>query len=235
MRNIMFNSLLRTAATSTLLNGLMAYWKLDETSGTTVYDSTSNGINGTSIDVTSITGKISNAYSFNGSSSNVGFGAVCRPTGGLSVSYWINVTASQSTKPSIHNATYSTNWAGWLIYFTSGGFIRFLLGDNLTAPYQLTTTTNLRNTGWRHIVCTWDDTTDNVYIYVDGSIGASGSYSRNLVYHNNCNLHFASNETGTAGFANINLDEVGIWDRALSQVEVGELYNSGNGKSYPFN
>ena len=45
----MFNSLLRTAATSTLLNGLMAYWKLDETSGTTVYDSTSNGINGTTV------------------------------------------------------------------------------------------------------------------------------------------------------------------------------------------
>jgi len=35
-------------------------------------------------------------------------------------------------------------------------------------------------------------------------------------------------------YAEMNLDEVGIWDRALTETEITELYNTGAGKQYPF-
>jgi hypothetical protein len=34
--------------------------------------------------------------------------------------------------------------------------------------------------------------------------------------------------------SNVYIDEFGIWDRALTNSELLELYNNGLGKAYPF-
>jgi hypothetical protein len=35
-------------------------------------------------------------------------------------------------------------------------------------------------------------------------------------------------------WSNGSLDEIGIWNRALTTGEISTLYNSGSGKGYPF-
>jgi len=67
-------------------------------------------------------------------------------------------------------------------------------------------------------------------------------YQNNLKVFDNTLTPVAIGGTTTIGAAigqtsnNINalLDEFGIWSRAISEAEVSELYNSGNGLTYPF-
>jgi len=224
------------AEESTLLDGLMGYWKLDETTGPTCYDATENNLDGDNTDITyTAGGKIGRCYTFNGTSSNVALGTgICQPTDGLSLAFWIKSAGIGSTRLIASNYTYSTNWYGWAVFFTTAGYIRFQLANGAGTMYQLTTTTGLTGTTWHHIVCTWDNTSNVVYIYVDNGTPTQGEFAVNLVYHANCDLHFGTNEAETGSFYYGDLDEFSIYNRDLTSDEVAESWNGGDGITHPF-
>ena len=229
-------SSIQSSESSTLLDGLMGYWKLDESSAPTCYDATENNLDGTNTDITyTAGGKIGRCYTFNGTSSNVALGTgICQPTDGLSLDFWIKSAGSASTTLIASNFASVTNWYGYAVFFTSGGYIRFQLADGAGTMYQLTTTTNLKGTTWHHIVCTWDNTSNVVYIYVDNGTPTQGEFAVNLVYHANCNLHFGSNEVGSGSFYPGDLDEFSIYNRDLTSDEVAESWGDGDGNTHPF-
>jgi hypothetical protein len=78
------------------------------------------------------------------------------------------------------------------------------------------------------------------YVGVHYSNGSSFLY-KNGVLVNSIATTFGGSPTGnwqlfsgSGTFAKTQLDEVGLWNRALSSSEVATLYNNGTGLSYPF-
>jgi hypothetical protein len=71
-----------------------------------------------------------------------------------------------------------------------------------------------------------------ITLYLDGASVADGPDTNN--YTSNYGLFAAPNGTYISG-SGYGIDEVGVWNRALSSDEVTKLYNSGGGLTYPFN
>lgn len=220
-----------TFGTNSLLNGLMAYWKLDD-SGSTAEDAHATNDGTISAGVTTgETGVIVDAFDFNGTSSNVSFGTACRPTEGLSISLWFNIAdiTSGGDQWFIGNGVYSTNWCGYWVAINTTGNINFRLGTNTATLLDKTYESGLDDGSWHHVACTWDGT--NAYIYVDNVKSTATAYSTDIVYVTACTLRMGSNAYADGTFYGGLLDEVAIYNRALTDAEVEDLYGE---LAYPF-
>jgi hypothetical protein len=215
---------------SPLLNGLVAYWKLDETSGTR-FDSvdtnnlTDNGSVGYAI------GKIGNAASFVAANSE--YLSTSPLLGGTAwtISLWLKIRSSPSTRYAVFGE------------FNAGGFTRHycyviatrqLQLDEFppsgTDPSSLTPTVLALDT-WYHIVVV-QTAPGSRKLYLNTNEEATNSE----VYTGAApdELRFGGRVNASGDYANTDMDEIGIWDRALSAAEITALYNSGAGITYPF-
>ena len=212
---------------ASLDNGLVSYYKLDETSGV-VIDSLGlrNGTNGGAI--ANSTGKINTAYKFDGINDNVTM------TGNLGISgagartlnAWINVTDATGDARGFlgwggtgantffvvtNSVGGSGNWSVWTgsgtTEITSNASCSADLNTYvmITSVYNGTATILYRNGVIRGIKAGTIATTDNVLL-----------------------LGRATQDTWGAGI----IDEVSIWNRTLSADEIIYLYNNGTGMSY---
>lgn len=173
----------------------------------------SDNYDGTPSNVTfGVDGQINWGASFNGSSSYItasGLGLTGNPT--FSVSTWINTTSSSADLFFFLGAG-STN-ASFYISVESGGVVR--VGEFGFDLFSSTTTVNDGN--WHHIAFTSDGTTSKLYI--------DGTESNSVA-----NIFAISTDTlelgrGTSSYYyEGKLDQVRIFNKALSQSEVTTLY-----------
>ncbi len=221
-----------------LIDNLVSYYKLDETSGTTVYDShgSNDGTNnGATINVA---GKIDKAYDFDGSNDRIEQVAKVN-YGDFTLSSWIYADVLNTG----YKTLYSMRKVGDEVPLMQFRFNANKLGvevrSNTGKGYIDSYSTTSLNTGqWYHAVLVYSGTTFTIYI--DGNVyhtvSYTGGFYKTLTW-NDVNKYWigAGYGLGTPeNFFDGVIDEVGIWSRALSSTEVSELYNSGNGLTYPF-
>lgn len=227
---------------ASLTTGLVSYWDLEEASGTRYDLHGSNNLTDNNT-VTSAAGKIGNAALF--TSANSEYLSITdasqtglEPSGNMSWSFWVYFNSvpgagsgatflgkgDGNQKYQIH---YSGNGEGIrLLFYPSSGTYKGV--DHAWTPSTST---------WYHIVITFNSTasTNNFQIFINNSktsrTGASapcGSISGNT----NPFIIGANTESPTTYFMNGRIEEVGMWGKVLSDAEVSDLYNSGNGLSY---
>ena len=86
------------------------------------------------------------------------------------------------------------------------------------------TTTNLQLNTWYHVAVVRDDSAKTVKMYVNGLLNGVATYSGNVVgLSGNTYLGNANAEQQTSGLTGT-LDEVGFYNRALSQSEIQAAY-----------
>jgi hypothetical protein len=216
-RVAIIDSTIVTPTTSSLLTGLLAGWKLDETSGNAV--DVLGVYTGTSSNITyNASGNIGRCYQFNSTSSTVSFGNVIKPTTAMSISAWVKTSETTKNTPIVDCIGFATNFEGYnLIVYNDGG-IGFFLGSN-TATYLDKTYKPfaINDNTWHHVVAKWDGTT--AYIYVDNSKSTGTSYSTPIVYNASNLLYLGYNAKNTV-FANGNIDDVYVWSKSLTDAEV---------------
>lgn len=219
-----------------LLDGLVAYWKLDEASGARA--ATVSSINLTDNNtVTSAMGKIGNAASFSAASSeylsaNAGttfdFGA-----GDFTIAYWFKPNSS-GTMQIINKDSDAAGGRQFVTAFSEvggAGTIDLALFKS-DSDYVFYYTGNVITVGaWNHVVV--ERTGGAMRIWVNGaaqSVTAWGTVS----LPQTMSTTTTEFDIGRRVYAGYNqyvdglVDEVGIWNRALTGMEVGVLYNSGN-------
>lgn len=197
--------------------GAVAYWKFNETSGNTAYDETSNGHNGQIVGGTAnwAVGKEGNALNLDGIDDyvNVGDMALNAPA---TVGIWVNKNAF------VVDARLLSQLSGAL---TQGGALRY----NFTqlevwngTNWQVLISSGLAIETWQHIVIVYDGT--NVTAYLNGIEQGSGTSSFDF---NGINMGIGAMFKGVYGnTSNGLIDEVIIYDRALTCEEVIGLYRS---------
>ena len=222
------------AAGGPLGDGLLAFWAFDGDAGDTVVDTLGRypgAAPGTSI----VQGKLGMARSL-ASSDVVTFGDRILPPGPQSVSFWIwpegsaaggqfhvlgngRGTGEHGMRVALDNGNFHPTWFGMR---GTAGTANFWLVCDQAAPLGR----------WTHVVMTWDGTTaaGAVRCYVDGDAAGSTAALSEPSAAATIDFFMGADENNRG--INGRLDEVGVWSRALSAVEVDTLYNSGQGNSF---
>jgi hypothetical protein len=236
--------IIKRDAPSPLLTGLLAYWKLDNngSGGVSGLDSTGlgrnlsapNGTGGVSLGA----GIINGSASFNGDESTYfsrDGGFLDGSRNKYSISAWVKTTIEDDLFV-VDNAT-GNNWGGSAIgldMLSDGRIYGSVFYDDVPNFDRAYSTTSINDGDWHHIAMTWDKDTF-IRAYVDGLLEGQEDSSYIIANEPFENISLNSNSDGSYAVGrNCFIDEVGIWNKELSQVEITDLYNSGIGKSYPF-
>ncbi len=222
---------------SDLLSGLIGYWKFDEADGTTAYDETDNENNGVAqnLSVNSDDAKIGKAYDFTATNSRVyiPFDESIELDSSLTISLWVKIDVLGAYQLI---QTYNNNYAqqyDYLLSVNSAGRIRFYCQNTDETLLQSYTNEGILSTDTYYHIVAIAKTGEPLKIYlnnVDVVTTASANWSGVFGVKSIINIGGNGVNTGLNG----RLDEVSIYNRVLTADEVEELYNSGNGKTHPF-
>lgn len=213
-----------SVTTTTLLTGLTSYWKMDEVANAR-NDSCGTRHLGPVGTVSAVAGKIGNAAGFSsGSHYLVVGGTPIAASSVRSLSLWVYPTsvAGQQSFCEVGNSNADGTPLFILLHQRGGGSGPFAIYH--AGGYRDGTTVASANT-WYHVVYMYTGT--NAQLWINGSqelnsvLGDSG---------NTAGLFFGN----TFSVYNGRIDEVGLWSRALTSTEIAQLYNGGNGVTYPY-
>ena len=214
-----------------LWNGLQAYYTADSTPNDALGNYNGTLVNG----ATYGTGIINQGFSLDGVNDYVDIGNNLDFSGDtpFSFSCWINPLGS-TTVNILSKFNSLGSFPGYTLHLKSN-LVRFIIQNNNATDRIRVATTSTLTSGLRHISLTYDGSTNasGVKIYVDGvnqSVNADiDTFTGGLTTTSEFVL--GGFVTGFNYFDGI-IDEVGVWNKELTQSEVTELYNSGAGKQY---
>lgn len=206
-RNIQVTELNETS----IMDGLVAYYTMDSLN---LIDNSGNNNNGTNYGATITTGISNNALSFNGSSNYVDCGSPTSLNFGLgdfSCSLWVKQNALSSGEQDFITKLSDT---GFVVGVWQSGRVFFYIGGSTNADWVGLTANN-----WFHLV--FLRRSGIKYIYSNGIEVANfvGNVSVD-----NANSLYIGKANGSTYYFNGLIDEVRIYNRALSAAEVKQLY-----------
>ena len=191
-------------------------------------DATSNGNHGVVTGSVAYTaGRVGSAFSFNGTSSNF----VRIPNSAslqsslLTVEYWIYFNSVQN---SLNVTKRSASGAGdaWQvgIAYAGGNFLLQFVGSTSGGLFDWYSPALSSPVGaWTHVAATYDGTT--VRGYVNGVLQLTQAVTLNLSTRN-ADIYVGATANGTSALDG-KMDELAIYNRALSATEVQAIYQAG--------
>ncbi len=207
--------------------GLVGWWTFDETSGNTAKDSSGKGNDGRIVgNAKWVPGKIGGALEFDGSTYvDCGNKASLNVREQITMSFWFKVKAFQNTWEAFlakgDGAYRASRSAG-----TGNSVHMGITGSNYfdaTAPI-------VTDDQWHHYAGTYDGATAT--IYVDGVLAAQRSYTGPIGDSSGYNFYIGENAQATGRLLHGLMDDVRIYDRALSVQQVVDLITTGVGPSW---
>ena len=214
--------------------GLVGYWSFDSpfVSGNTLFDQSGNNNNATSFFTTAVAGEIGQALHFNGSSSYAQVPSasdvqeIYDLLGDLSLSLWVQTTNSVRDEALISKFDAASTGYGYLLRTTPAGTAELLLGNlNVSSGNNVATdVTKINDGNWHHIAVVIKLGV-SVTFYVDGALSSSFSID-SAANSADSSLEFGLNPYAPYGnYFTGTMDEVRIYDRALSAGDVASLFH----------
>ena len=221
-----------TYAAEVLADSPLAYWRMEETSGTTMADSSDNGRGGTFTGLPTLNkaGAVDLAVGFAQSKyATVPEAAWARLSSAVTVEAWVKASTNAGGNPVVCRYDNSTSSeASWLLD-TSGGASRFIVRSGSTNYIATNGSTSDNDGNWHHIVGVFGSST--ALIYRDGAqVGSvAGPATINASTANSFAVVIASREAGAgvdsgAQYFPGDIDEVAIYGSALSAARIAAHY-----------
>jgi len=222
-----------------LTDGLVSYWSLDEASGTRADSHGSNTLADNNT-VTSATGKVDDCADFTATNSEyLSIPAASQTgldsTGDMSIAGCINFdvlpTATAYCLGQKYGTASNSSWIAQMRKDASYGLRFYNSDDGSALGYHTISLDTLSTSTWYHIVVAYDASAGSIEVWQNGTSKGSGTGSLKTSIYNGTSP-FEMGRWGGANYLDGREDEVAIWNRLITNTEVGELYNSGNGTSY---
>jgi hypothetical protein len=217
-------------------NGLVGWWPFNGNAN----DESGAGNNGT-VNGATLTadrfGNVNKAYSFDGLDDFIsvnGNSFNYDQNMNFSVSLWVNVPNSCLDNNycggfvSNMGIQQMDNGLGFQIGYDNSNKIKLEYNTNLVvqSPIHFYSTSNINYNNWLNIVCVFDKVSDIVKIYFNGSLESTITkfwFSNSSI---NSNPLFFGKLRASDYYFSGKLDDIGIWNRALTQQEITDLYNA---------
>ena len=202
--------------------GLVAWYELN---GDAV-DSSGNGFDGTNNGAIATTDRFDNtngAMSFDGSNDYIDCGndSALNPADAITISVWVKLNSKDIDQEIIRKSRDSSGEV-YEIFIKDNNEIFFGIRDSSGTENYVLPSTTLTTGVWHHIVGTYDK--QYLRLYLNGD--EIGSESSTLTLDSSSkNLSIGYNDAGTKYF-NGDIDDVRLYNRALSTDEISTLYHS---------
>ncbi len=231
---LIFSGTYVSAQTPLLSDDITTYFNLDETSGSAINlvnqmpgAATQGGV------VQGIPGVINGGYSLEGGGDSLSVfnsPGVCMFDNICTISLWIKFTSTLSRGVyyqgsgggNLHDSVKLYIWDA-----NPAGGLSLQIADSSGTVQAINSPFSVSDNNWHHAVIVGNGT--NYFLYID-RILANQAVSLYIPQESSPIEMFGDRPGGDNW--NGQIDEVGIWNRALSQSEVTQLYNNGNGLTY---
>ena len=143
----------------------------------------------------------------------------------ISISFWMKTDLSDGGSwpfaTFIIDRDLCTSTGDWSIGLGQGGKLQWNTGVNL-----LTSTQNVNDDSWMHIVVVRDFTVGIKKIYINGQLDASIAISTEAFTNNSINIYVGASvcDTETHHYYKGLIDDIRVYDRVLSEEEIQLLY-----------
>ena len=218
-----------------LTDNVYSYWNLNEAATGNAINSITGSLNLTQTSTTVTTGIISNGRTFTNSvltSTNTTFAGFTSSS--FSVGCWIkqNTSVDNDYAVILDKQATSNPWHGWRLFWRTGsvGAVFSIRGG--TDVYA-NGVTNINDANWHFLVGTYNNSNNNVSIYIDGTSSGYSVTSPGADYSNTKAFGIGRESSGVGQFGGT-IDECFLYNRTLTSSEIQQLYNSGAGLTYPF-
>lgn len=231
-----------TTAQTTITQGLVAYYPFNGNAN----DVSGNNLNGIVTRATLTTdrrGNANNAYDFDFANAQwqqqndeiyIPYNTKLDVTN-ITVSVWLYPRSYYwSSNPADPSSTIINRFQ--YTYSTPSGGAWGLSFNETSVSATIVTSTNgtaranqvLQLNTWHHLVMTYDE--NQVKLYIDGNLSATQSYSQpmNIVGNSGISIGESNQANGYWYYTDGKIDDVGIWNRALSNTEIQQLYTEGS-------
>jgi len=229
-----------------LADGPVAFWEMNETTGTSLADSGPNDFDATLVGATlGVAGPVGKAISYDGvddRSLHTTLGTLGSTIGtkGLTIEFWIKTSTTATNKPVILGSTnLDFNTMVQIVANTNAdnvamaGRTMFHIRQNGAAQSQISIDAPIYDDQWHHVVLVRPAGNAPVHsIYVDGVKVPSPYVYRNETGTSFSNFAYpmavgAVNSRGTIGsFFKGSIDGVAFYDKPLTDAQVAAHYNA---------
>jgi len=205
---------------------LQGYWKLDGNAN----DSSSNGYNLTGTAPSYINALFSQGGDFESTSSNhlsiaSASSANLNITGSKTVSLWYKAETAIASSRLVGKDDGGTN--GYFIFLISPTKNPSFVARGLTTNVQVSSSSTVADGVWEHICAVYDSANTKLKIFHNGvkaEVTASGTNSVGT------SAFSIGSRGGTADFSDGVIDDVAVFNRALTDAEVRAIYTAGSTK-----
>jgi len=208
---------------------LVAYWRLDETSGPTYVDSVGThdaSCAGGDCPDANAAGQVGGCQDFNGVDDDLVTGTATNPTSAITVMAWIHPDALSGGDKGI---VYKEGAFGLELESSTNWWIDFWVIANGTLLEYAPNGPGVPIGTWTHVAGTYDGTVLKAYVngvQVPGQMSLVGTIDATLnPYHIGYSFYPVSG--GEHRYFNGKIDEAAVFDRALSEAEILALYQNG--------
>jgi hypothetical protein len=213
-----------------LTDGLVGLWSFNgpDVDGDTAVDRSSGGNNGTIVGATPTIGKVGQALSFNGTSDYVNLGESQWDGSWMNhtITVWIRWEGKGPSTVDYLMGKGSGGPNGFSYDISQGpgglGTVEFRMNST---PRSATTTIKPNDGNWHFLAVALNSS--NIYFYLDGN--ADGSNTHSYAGDNDWSMLIGGIDTGSPPYSPFKgkIDEVRLYNRALTAQEVQRLYNLG--------
>jgi hypothetical protein len=217
-------------------DGLVARWKLDESSGSTVaadmtglHNATLTNMNTTSAWISGIRG---GALLFDGSNDYLTTpDTATLDLSSFSLTTWVRFDGAVAANYFFEKGTAGQANYRFYLYHNGSNYVLACGFHDGTTWRQIEQTVGPSLGVWYHLACTWDNTAQELIMYVNGVAAGYGSGPFTPV-QNNAALWLGRSQLAGAGTLLGAMDDARIYNRALSPAEVEEVLQSGSAPSH---
>jgi len=207
---------------------IVGMWLFDEGSGKIAKDSSGNGNDGTLEGPDWVDGKFGKALDFNGASDYVDAGNdPITDTNGtkiLSISAWVK----RATNTSKVLVAIRRSPGGYILGVGVTGASANQIKMTKFAIVDIYLGTFPQDTDWHHLVGVWDEKGQTAYI--DGVVNGNSADTANFSSASAGKL-LIGGDTNDQGYTDGAIDDVGIFNVALTADDVKNIYNNGLGRA----
>lgn len=201
-------------------SGLVGHWKFNEKSGTTAYDSSRYKNNGT------LTGGPKwgdKGIIFDGVNDYVGAGTDNSINGvGLNKSFTISGWINTGTYGDIINKWGAGGFRSYVLWVAGNGKLNGRVTSDGTNWTTITSTSLVNNSQWNHILFIYNGS--KLLLYINGVSDATPVTHTSGIFNSTLNLRIGY--FSAVAYFNGSIDEVRIYNRALSPLEIKRLHDS---------
>jgi hypothetical protein len=229
-----------SGVSSTLSLGLVSAYKAESNANDSFGSNNGTAYGG----LTYASGKSGNAFSFNGTTSYVDMGDTF-DLGLNSWSYSMWCYQNNTADKIAFSKTRAMSETGRIWTTILSNKLDFNFQPSVFGTIIITSSQNISINTWYHFTFVFDRA-DKMKIYINGNLETvtNSGLTNNLTSYSAVNYNTSSpfrlgsytaadNVTPLPSWNGL-IDEVGIWNKALTTTEITELYASGSGKFYPY-